>query len=110
MGGFAYAGQTCISVQRILVERGVFAKFLRAFVARVKKLKLGDPLEESTDMGPMISEAAAARALHWVEEAVAEGAQILCGGKRAGAMMEPTVLTSTVRSSGSTARKRSRRW
>jgi len=95
VGGFAYAGQTCISVQRILVQRGVFAKFLRAFVERVKKLKLGDPLDESTDVGPMISEAAAARALHWVEEAVAEGAQILCGGKRTGAMMEPTVLTGT---------------
>ncbi|MBZ5669108.1 MAG: aldehyde dehydrogenase family protein [Acidobacteriia bacterium] len=95
VGGFAYAGQTCISVQRILVQRGVFEKFLQTFLARVKKLKLGDPLDESTDVGPMISEAAAARALRWVEEAAAEGAQILCGGKRTGAMMEPTVLTGT---------------
>jgi acyl-CoA reductase-like NAD-dependent aldehyde dehydrogenase len=95
VGGFAYAGQTCISVQRILVQRGVFEKFLQTFLAHVKKLKLGDPLDESTDVGPMISEAAAARALRWVEEAAAEGAQILCGGKRTGAMMEPTVLTGT---------------
>ena len=95
VGGFAYAGQTCISVQRILVERSVFEKFLETFLARVKKLKLGDPLDESTDVGPMISEAAAARALRWVEDAAAEGAQIVCGGKRTGAMMEPTVLTHT---------------
>ena len=95
VGGFAYAGQTCISVQRILVQRGVFEKFLQTFLAHVKKLKLGEPLDESTDVGPMISEAAAARALRWVEEAAAEGAQILCGGKRTGAMMEPTVLTGT---------------
>lgn len=95
VGSFSYAGQTCISVQRILVERSVIEKFLDAFLARVKKLKLGDPLDETTDVGPMISEAAAARALEWVEEAVGEGAQVLCGGKRKGALVEPTVLAGT---------------
>jgi acyl-CoA reductase-like NAD-dependent aldehyde dehydrogenase len=62
IGGFSYAGQVCISVQRILVERSVFEEFLDAFLPRVRKLKLGDPLEEATDVGPMISESAAARA------------------------------------------------
>lgn len=95
LGGFSYAGQTCISVQRIFVERSVFEKFLAAFVPRVKKLKLGDPLEETTDVGPMISEAAARRAELWIEEAVTAGATLLCGGKRQVAMLEPTVLTGT---------------
>jgi acyl-CoA reductase-like NAD-dependent aldehyde dehydrogenase len=94
-GGFSYAGQTCISVQRILVERTVHEKFLEAFLSRVEKLKLGDPLDEATDVGPMISEAAAARAQQWVEEAVAEGARLLCGGHRKGALLEPSVLTGT---------------
>ena len=97
IGGFSYAGQVCISVQRILVQRSVFEKFLDVFLTCVGKLKLGDPLDEATDVGPMISEGAAVRAASWVEEAVAEGAQLLFGGKRTGALMEPTVLTGTRR-------------
>ena len=61
-GGFAYAGQSCISVQRILVERSVYGKFTDLFLAGVKELKTGDPLEESTDLGPMIRESDAVRA------------------------------------------------
>ena len=95
VGGFSYAGQTCISVQRIFVERRAIEKFLAAFVPRVKKLKLGDPLDETTDVGPMISEAAARRAEVWIEEAVTAGAILQCGGKREGAMLEPAVLTGT---------------
>ena len=95
LGGFSYAGQTCISVQRIFVERRAIEEFLAAFVLRVKRLKLGDPLDETTDVGPMISEATARRAESWVEEAVAAGASLLCGGKRQGAMLEPAVLTGT---------------
>jgi len=95
LGGFSYAGQTCISVQRIFVERSAFERFLQAFLPRVGKLKLGDPLDEATDVGPMISEAAAERAHAWVQEALAVGAQLLCGGHRHGAMLEPTVLTGT---------------
>ncbi len=94
-GGFSYAGQICISVQRIFVQRNVWERFLAEFVPRAQKLKVGDPLEETTDVGPMISEAAARRAAEWVEEAVAAGAKILCGGNRRGALLEPTVLTST---------------
>src|SRR5213082_207475 len=94
-GGFAYAGQTCISVQRILVERSVYGKFTDALLAGVKKLTLGDPLEESTDLGPLIRESDAARASDWVQEAVRGGARVLCGGQRKGSVLEPTVLTGT---------------
>jgi acyl-CoA reductase-like NAD-dependent aldehyde dehydrogenase len=94
-GGFAYAGQSCISVQRILVERSVFDKFRDLLVAGVKKLKTGDPLEESTDVGPLIRESDAIRASDWIQEAVRGGARILCGGHRKGSALEPTVLTGT---------------
>jgi acyl-CoA reductase-like NAD-dependent aldehyde dehydrogenase len=94
-GGFGYAGQTCISVQRILVERGVFAPFLELLLAGVKELKTGDPLEESTDLGPMIRESDAIRAGDWVQEAVKGGARLLCGGERQGSLLQPTVVTGT---------------
>ncbi|MCL5289294.1 MAG: aldehyde dehydrogenase family protein [Acidobacteria bacterium] len=94
-GGFSYAGQSCISVQRVFVERSVFEKFLGELIPRVQKLKLGPPLDEITDVGPMISEDAARRAAEWIDEAVAGGARVLCGGSRAGAMLAPTVLTGT---------------
>jgi acyl-CoA reductase-like NAD-dependent aldehyde dehydrogenase len=94
-GGFSYAGQSCISVQRIYVHRSVHQKFLATLVAGVKKLKTGDPLDESTDVGPMISEDAARRAAAWIAEAVAAGAKIETGGKRNGSTLEPTVLTNT---------------
>ncbi len=94
-GGFSYSGQSCISVQRIFVHRNIFEKFLAIFVPRVEKLKQGDPLDEATDVGPLISEEAARRAAKWVEEAVTTGAKVLCGGKRQGAMFWPTVLTGT---------------
>jgi acyl-CoA reductase-like NAD-dependent aldehyde dehydrogenase len=94
-GGFSYAGQSCISVQRIYVQRGVQDKFLARLIAGVKKLKVGDPLDESTDVGPMISEDAARRAAAWVEEAIAGGAKLHAGGKRQGAVLDPTVLTDT---------------
>jgi acyl-CoA reductase-like NAD-dependent aldehyde dehydrogenase len=94
-GGFAYAGQTCISVQRILVERSVYGKFTDLLLDGVKKLKSGDPLEESTDLGPLIRESDAARASDWVQEAVRGGARVLYGGRRNGSVLEPTVLTGT---------------
>ncbi|MBZ5719746.1 MAG: aldehyde dehydrogenase family protein [Acidobacteriia bacterium] len=94
-GGFAYAGQTCISVQRILVERSVCSKFTDLLLAGVKKLKTGDPLQESTDLGPLIRESDAVRATDWVLDAVRSGARLLCGGQRKGSVMEPTVLTNT---------------
>jgi len=95
VGAFAYAGQTCISVQRILVERGAFSKFTDLLLAGVQKLNSGDPLEESTDLGPLIRESDAIRAADWIQEAVRSGARLLCGGRRTGSVLEPTVLTGT---------------
>jgi len=94
-GGFGYAGQTCISVQRILVEQSVYGKFTDLFLAGVKNLKTGDPSEDTTDVGPLIRESDAIRATEWVQEAVRGGARLLCGGQRNGSIMEPTVLTGT---------------
>jgi acyl-CoA reductase-like NAD-dependent aldehyde dehydrogenase len=94
-GGFNYAGQTCISVQRILVERSVSGKFINLLLEGVKKLKIGDPLDESCDLGPLIRESDAIRASDWIQEAVRGGARLLCGGVRKGPMLEPTVLTGT---------------
>jgi acyl-CoA reductase-like NAD-dependent aldehyde dehydrogenase len=94
-GGFGYAGQSCISVQRIIVEEGAYDKFLSALVSRVQKLKVGNVLDEATDVGPLISEDAAQRVIQWIEEAVRDGAKIVCGGHRNGAMVTPTVLTHT---------------
>ena len=94
-GGFSYAGQTCISVQRILVERPAFTKFRDLLIAGVSKLKAGDPMDDTTDLGPLIRESDALRATQWVQEAVQDGATLLCGGKRRGSVMEPTVLTGT---------------
>jgi acyl-CoA reductase-like NAD-dependent aldehyde dehydrogenase len=95
-GGFGYAGQTCISVQRILVERSVYGKFTDLFLGGVKELKVGDPLDESTDVGPLIRESDAIRSADWVQEAVRGGARLLCGGNRNGSTFEPTVLTGTL--------------
>src|ERR1700751_1280615 len=94
-GGFGYAGQTCISVQRILVEQSVYGRFTDALLAGGKELKTGDPLDETTDVGPLIRESDAVRATEWVQEAVRGGARLLCGGTRHGSIMEPAVLTGT---------------
>ena len=94
-GAFAYAGQACLSVQRILVEQSVCGKFIELLLAGVSKLKLGDPLDETTDQGPMIRESDAVRAYDWVQEAIRGGARLLCGGHRQGSLFEPTVLTGT---------------
>jgi acyl-CoA reductase-like NAD-dependent aldehyde dehydrogenase len=94
-GGFAYAGQACISVQRIFVQKSVEQQFTDKLVAGVKKLKVADPLDEAGDVGPMISEDAARRAASWIEEAAAAGAKVVTGGTRRGPFLEPTVLTHT---------------
>jgi acyl-CoA reductase-like NAD-dependent aldehyde dehydrogenase len=97
LGGFSYAGQSCISVQRIFVHRAVEQRFTASLVRGAQGLKTGNPLDETTDLGPMISEDAARRAADSIEEAVAGGATILCGGKREGSVLQPTVLTHTNR-------------
>ena len=94
-GGFSYGGQTCISVQRIFVEHSVFDRFSKLLVEGVHKLKLGDPMHDDTDIPPLIRERDAIRATEWIDEAVQGGAKLLAGGKRKGALVEPTVLTGT---------------
>ena len=95
VGGYAYAGQTCISVQRIFVHRKIEQHFLGKLTEGVQKLKSGDPLDDSTDVGPMISEDAARRAASWIEEAAQAGATIVTGGKRHGSFVDPAILTHT---------------
>lgn len=92
MGSFAYAGQICISVQRIYVHSRVYDKFKKEFLEKTSKLKLGDPLDKETDVGPMITEDEAKRVESWINEAVRQGAEILVGGKREAAFYHPTVL------------------
>jgi acyl-CoA reductase-like NAD-dependent aldehyde dehydrogenase len=94
-GGYIYAGQSCISTQRILVHASVYDTFAERFIAGVKALRTGDPLLETTDVGPMIDEANAERAVAWIAEAVAAGATLATGGGRKGAVVEPAVLLNT---------------
>jgi acyl-CoA reductase-like NAD-dependent aldehyde dehydrogenase len=86
------AGQSCISVQNVLVHRSLYERFVDLVVAEVKKLKLGDPLDAATDVGTLIDEQAAQRVETWINEAVEGGARLLQGGCRHGAQLEPTVL------------------
>ena len=94
-GSFAYSGQVCIHTQRIYVHEVIFDDFTHKFIARVRKLQHGDPMNEQTDISSMIDENNARRVEDWVNEAVESGAELLCGGKRDGSYFEPTVLTNT---------------
>jgi acyl-CoA reductase-like NAD-dependent aldehyde dehydrogenase len=98
IGGFGYAGQTCISVQRIFVHDAVFERFVERFVARVTRIKTGDPSHETTVVGPLIDETAARRVESWIGEAVSQGARVLIGGKRVGPVVEPTIVTDVTTS------------
>jgi acyl-CoA reductase-like NAD-dependent aldehyde dehydrogenase len=91
-GGFVYSGQTCISVQRVFVHDGVYEEFLGRLLPRVSKLATGDPLDEATDVGPLIDDSASDRVAEWVEEALAGGGEALAGGSREGRLWEPIVL------------------
>ena len=94
-GAFSYAGQSCISVQRALVHRPVLEAFREKLLAAASTLVVGDPLDEKTDVGPMIALAEAARVEAWVAEAVAGGATVLRGGTRVGECLHPTILANT---------------
>lgn len=94
VGSFAYAGQVCISVQRIYIHQKIFGEFTQRFLKGTEELKLGDPLDPDTDVGPMITEEDAKRTESWVSEAVEGGAKILIGGKREKNFYHPTVLTN----------------
>jgi acyl-CoA reductase-like NAD-dependent aldehyde dehydrogenase len=96
LGSFAYAGQICISIQRIYVRDSTFENFIEKFLQETRKNALvGDPMKEKTMIGPMIDLESAKRAENWVNEAVKNGAELLCGGKRNQNFLEPTVLTRT---------------
>lgn len=92
LGGFGYAGQVCIKVQRILVHESIAEIFLQQLVGATSRLAPGDPTAETTVLGPMISEAEAVRVESWINEAVSEGARIMIGGRRSGNIVEPTVI------------------
>ncbi len=91
-GGFGQAGQSCISVQRVFVHEAIYDVFAARLVEETEKLKVGDPLDPETFVGPMISEQEAIRVEEWVREAVEGGARILAGGTRERALHWPTIL------------------
>ena len=97
-GAFYQSGQSCIGVQRIIIHADIYDKFRDMLVAKTKALVAGDPKDRKTFIGPMISEKEAARLDGWIEEAVANGAKLLVGGKREGAMLEATLLEDVDRS------------
>ncbi len=92
-GGFGFAGQTCISVQRIFVHQSIVEVFTTKLLMQVARLRAGDPTEESTAVGPLIDQGAARRVEAWIEEAVSQGARLLLGGKRQGSVVDATVLS-----------------
>ncbi len=94
-GGFGYAGQSCISVQRVFAHSAVFPGFVQRLVSETERLAVGDPLDEATTVGPLISRDDACRVEAWILEAVRAGARVLCGGTREGSVVRPTVLTGT---------------
>jgi acyl-CoA reductase-like NAD-dependent aldehyde dehydrogenase len=91
-GAYYQSGQSCISVQRIIVHSDVYEAFKKAYIEKVSNLVHGDPLEEDTFIGPMIAESEAKRLEEWINQAVDKGATLLCGGKRDGAMLQATIL------------------
>jgi aldehyde dehydrogenase (NAD+) len=94
-GGYYQAGQSCISVQRVLVHSSLADAFTEKVIAEVEKLKTGDPMDPTTDVGPLIDHDSLERVSAWVDEAVQAGAEILTGGKREDPFYLPTVLSKT---------------
>jgi acyl-CoA reductase-like NAD-dependent aldehyde dehydrogenase len=91
-GAFKFAGQLCVSVQRLVIHADVVDAFMDRFTAQIAALRLGDPLDAATDIGPMIDAAAVARTTAWIADAVAAGARIVVGGHANGPFFEPTIL------------------
>jgi acyl-CoA reductase-like NAD-dependent aldehyde dehydrogenase len=92
--GFSFAGQSCISIQRVYVQDSVYDEFVSALVPKVDALKVGDPAEEDTDVGPVIDADARDRILEWIEEARTSGAKVLTGGDLDGELIRPTVIAN----------------
>jgi len=91
-GSYLYAGQVCIGVKRLIVQENVADEFIEQLVSRTLKIKTGDPLDPETEIGPLIDEEAAINVEQKVNDAIHNGAQLLCGGQRDGAFFQPTVL------------------
>jgi glyceraldehyde-3-phosphate dehydrogenase (NADP+) len=98
-GGFAYAGQACISVQRVFIHQSRYEEARDKLVDAISSLKTGDPLDKATELGPMITEKDAKRAEEWISEAESGGAKVLTGGKREGTFLQPTVIEHAPRES-----------
>jgi glyceraldehyde-3-phosphate dehydrogenase (NADP+) len=98
-GGFTYAGQVCISTQRILAADSIYKEFLLRLIPAVESIRVGDPLDEETQMGPMINEKEASRVETGIREAVDRGARVLTGGIRNGLIFKPTILADVTRDS-----------
>jgi len=94
MGAFAYSGQICIHAQRFIVHSSLFETFINELKTQTLQLKYGNPIDASTDVSNMIDEANAIRVENWINEALHQGAQLICGGKRTGSFVEPTILTN----------------
>ncbi|HXG30799.1 MAG TPA: aldehyde dehydrogenase family protein [Thermodesulfobacteriota bacterium] len=93
-GAFYQAGQSCISVQRMYIHERIFDEFLDRFISATKALKVGDPMLEDTDVGPVIDNDSADRIMNWIDEAINMGAKLLAGGQRDGRLIQPTILTN----------------
>ena len=91
-GAFWAAGQNCLHVQRLLVHEDIYDRFCEQFLERMARYRVGDKLDEETDMGPLINEAAARRVERLVDQAIADGATLLAGGEREGTFYSPTLL------------------
>jgi acyl-CoA reductase-like NAD-dependent aldehyde dehydrogenase len=96
-GGFSNSGQICISVQRVVVHEKVYDEFLAALVESVDALRVGDPLDETTDVASLIDDSETARVKAWVQEAIDQGATLAAGGIDADGRLRPTVLTDVTR-------------
>lgn len=92
--GYSNSGQSCISVQRVYVQRIRFPEFTEALAAEVAKLRTGDPLDDATDVGSMVDDQAAERVVRWTAEAAADGAEVVLGGTRDGATVDPTIVAN----------------
>jgi len=104
-GGYVFAGQVCIAVQRIYIHETIYEEFAGEFVKRVKQLKTGDPLVAETDVGPLISAAEIQRVQEWIEEAIQQGGTVLTGGYYEGTIYQPTVLADVPRSARCVSRE-----
>ncbi len=94
---YGFAGQSCISVQRILVHAGILGEVRERLLAEIAEVKAGDPMEEDTTVGPLITEKAADRVMEWIGRAREAGAEVLCGGERDGNLIQPTLLEKVPR-------------